>query len=96
MDWLEILLIILIILFVGGYVAWRVVKAVRSKRGKSTRSACGGGCSCCAASGSCPHANGAAAQSDDDVMPAIEVQSEVSCDFSDLVEDAKKRSDGKD
>ena len=89
---LEIILIILIILFVGGIIAWRVTARVLAKKGKAKSSGCGCGCSGCAAAASCPSARAAAANDDDD-MPEISVQSEIGCDFSDIV--AKMNDDAK-
>lgn len=77
----EIILIILIILFVGGIISWRICARVHKKNGKSTTS-CGCGCSGCAASECCPSARGKE-RADDGIE--IVVQSNVSCDFSDIV-----------
>ncbi|MBD5130998.1 MAG: FeoB-associated Cys-rich membrane protein [Clostridiales bacterium] len=92
MTALEIVLIILIILFVGGIVGWKVFKAVRNKKAAKTggsTSSCGCGCAGCAASGSCPSASAAKdkyyGDDPDDAMPEINVQSEVTCDFTDLL-----------
>lgn len=84
----EIILIILIILFLGGMVAWKIVKHIRNKGGKTTTPSCGcSDCSGCAASGSCPSKGKDKYCSDDpdDDMPKICVRSEVACDFSDVV-----------
>lgn len=79
----EIPVIIFIILLVGGVVAWRVVKKVRAKKRDGGQSSCGCGCGGCPMSGSCHTAN---KKSDaDDAMPKVNVQSDVTCDFSDLV-----------
>ena len=78
----EIPVIIFIILLVGGVVAWRIVKKVRSKKRDGGPSSCGCGCGNCPMSGSCYTADN---KSDDDVMPEVNVQSDVTCDFSDLV-----------
>ncbi len=77
----EIVLIISIVLFLGGIIAWQVVKRVRKKQGKAVKSPCGC-CDGCAAKGGCP----AAKKSTDDAIPEATVKSEVSCDFSDLIE----------
>ncbi len=81
----EIPAIILIIALVGGVIGWRIFKKVRAKKSGGNGGACGCGCNGCAASGSCPSANRKPTV-DDDVMPEINVQSNVTCDFSDLIE----------
>lgn len=85
---LEIILIILIILFLGAVLAWQIVKRVRKKQGKATKSFSGscGCCDGCAAKGGCP----AAKSKSSGEMPRIEVKSDVTCDFSDLTPSDKK------
>ena len=80
----ELPCILLIVLLVGGVITWRTVKKIRAKKSGDSGSACGSGCSACSASGSCPHAKRKSAD-DDEAMPEINVQSNVTCDFSDLV-----------
>lgn len=90
---LEIPMIIFIVLFVGGIVAWRVTARVRKKRGKSVgKNNCGcGSCGCCSARGSCPSANMAVnVDGSDEQMPDITVRSNVTCDFSDLIDSRGK------
>lgn len=82
----EIPVIIFIVLFVGGLIAWRIVKAVRAKKNGG---ACGG-CSACSARGSCPHAK-RKPTTDDGAMPEATVLSEATCDFSDLIKPIDKR-----
>lgn len=78
----EIILIILIVLFLVGILAWQIVKRVRKKKGKAVKSSCGC-CDGCAAKGGCPSAKKAPK---DDTMPEVSVKSEVTCDFSDLTD----------
>ncbi len=86
---LEIILIILIILFLGAVIAWQIVKRVRKKQGKTTKSFSGscGCCDGCAAKGGCSAAKKADTSTD---LPKLEIKSEVSCDFSDLTQTDKK------
>lgn len=85
MTALEIVLIILIILFVGAIVTWRVLAHLRKKKGEGG-SSCGCGCSGCASASTCQAARAAkAAEHNDDDMPEVTVQSNVTCDFSDIV-----------
>ena len=88
MRWFEIVLIILIVLFLGGILAWQIVKRVRAHKGKSTKTSCGcGDCSACSACSGCNNKQQEKyyGNDTDDVMPEINVQSEVTCDFSDLI-----------
>lgn len=89
MTALEIILIILMVLFLGAVIAWQVVKRVRKAKGKSTKSSCGCGCDCggCAVK-NCPSKSAQKYYGDDEAMPEVNVQSDVTCDFSDLI--AKK------
>lgn len=80
MTALEIILIILITLFVGGVIAWRVYARVRAKK-KGTASGCGcASCSNCPSGGACSHGGGA----DNEKMPEFHAVSEVTCDLSDV------------
>lgn len=91
MTALEIILIILIILFVGGIVTWRVLARLRKKKSEGG-SSCGCGCSGCAAASACHAARATKpVEPDDNAMPEVEVQSTVKCDFSDIV---AKMNDG--
>lgn len=90
MTALEIILIILIILFVGGIVGRSVWRTVKNKKaaagGKNSGVGCGCGCSGCAKSGTCPAAQSDRAAIDaDEQMPDVTVLSEVTCDFDDIV-----------
>lgn len=85
MTALEIILIILIILFVGGIAGWKIYSHIRKKRGDAKGGGC---CDCagCAHSKNCPSANQSYyGDADDDAMPEVNVQSDVTCDFSDLI-----------
>lgn len=88
MTALEIILIILIVLFVGGIVAWRVSARLRARKGKSAPSCgCGSGCvgsvGCSGCAAKCPSTPTESA-ADNDGMPPIAVRSTVTCDFSDI------------
>ncbi len=92
MTALEIILIIAIILFLGGIVAWRVLAHVRKRKSGGATGGCGS-CGGCAAAGSCPAAKAAKAakaEREGDEMRES-VQTTVTCDFSDIV--AKLRDD---
>ncbi len=93
MTALEIVLIIAIILFLGGIVAWRVLVHVRKRKSGCASGGCGS-CGGCAAAGSCPAAKAAKAakaerEGDDEMHESV--QTTVTCDFSDIV--AKLRDD---
>ena len=93
MTALEIVLIIAIILFLGGIVAWRVLVHVRKRKSGGASGGCGS-CGGCAAAGSCPAAKAAKAakaerEGDDEMHESV--QTTVTCDFSDIV--AKLRDD---
>ena len=96
MTALEIVLIIAIILFLGGIVAWRVLVHVRKRKSGGASGGCGscGSCGGCAAAGSCPAAKAAKAAKagrEGDGEMHESVQTTVTCDFSDIV--AKLRDD---
>ncbi len=87
MTALEIILIILIILFVGGVIAWRVYARVRGKK-KGAAPDCGcSSCSNCASGGACSRAS----DPNENFMKDIHEVSEVSCDLSDVAEQIKAR-----
>lgn len=93
MTALEIVLIIAIILFLGGIVAWRVLAHVRKRKSGGVSGGCGS-CGGCAAAGSCPAAKAAKAakaEREGDGEMHESVQTTVTCDFSDIV--AKLRDD---
>ena len=91
MTALEIVLIIAIILFLGGIVAWRVLVHVRKRKSGGASGGCGS-CGGCAAAGSCPAAKAAkAAKAEREGDDEMRVQTTVTCDFSDIV--AKLRDD---
>ena len=93
MTALEIVLIIAIILFLGGIVAWRVLVHVRKRKNGGASGGCGS-CGGCAAAGSCPAAKAAKAakaEREGDGEMHESVQTTVTCDFSDIV--AKLRDD---
>lgn len=93
MTALEIVLIIAIILFLGGIVAWRVLVHVRKRKSGGASGGCGS-CGGCAAAGACPAAKAAKAakterEGDDEMRESV--QTTVTCDFSDIM--AKLRDD---
>lgn len=96
MTALEIILIIAIILFLGGIVAWRVLARVRKRKSGGASGGCGS-CGGCAAAGSCPAAKAAKAakaEREGDEMHES-VQTTVTCDFSDIVAKLRVDADNK-
>lgn len=90
---LEIILIILIILFVGGITAWRVCARVLKKRSGNSDGSCGCGCDNCAERGKCPAAKSFYTTGADENMPETPVRSDAVCSFEDIVKnmtDSKK------
>lgn len=87
MTALEIILIILIILFVGGVIAWRVYARVRGKK-KGAAPDCGcASCSNCRSGGACSRAS----DPNENLVNDVRAVSDVSCDLSDVAELMKAR-----